>query len=79
MLDLVSLRADAWTMKFGRNDLIETDPVHYYKLYREKRERCPSSKRILVEFDYSGTLSDTYSGRFRYFGLLKKSILMKEI
>ena len=40
----------------------------HYKLYREKRERCPSSERIPVEFDCSGTLSD--SGRVRYCGFL---------
>ncbi|KAI6659662.1 hypothetical protein LOD99_14585 [Oopsacas minuta] len=130
MLDFVSLQADAWTMRFGSNDLTDTDPVTYwtsyitnpfiglpdktahqwrlykccmkelfgmwittaslerafsmgkhlappqksrlnisttashllikthYKLYREKRERGPSSKRITVEFDCSGTLSN---------------------
>ena len=29
MLDFVSLQADAWTMRLGSNDLIDTDPVHY--------------------------------------------------
>ena len=33
MLDFVSLRADAWTMKFGRNDIIDTDPVYYWTSY----------------------------------------------
>ena len=33
MLDFVSLRTDAWRMKFGRSDLIDTDPVHYWTSY----------------------------------------------
>ena len=33
ILDFVSLQANAWTMRFGSNELIDTDPVHYWVSY----------------------------------------------
>ena len=33
MLDFVSHQADAWTMRFGSNELTNTDPVHYWVSY----------------------------------------------
>ena len=33
MFDFVSLQADAWTMRFGSNELTDTDPVHYWVSY----------------------------------------------